>query len=56
VAQGLAFSWLKEVIDKMGGSIKVNSEEGMGTTFYIILPNGSPLSKRSEKGKFKSEI
>jgi len=46
---GLGLFLVKEVIDKMGGSIKVNSEEGMGTTFYIILPNGSPLSKRAKK-------
>jgi signal transduction histidine kinase len=43
---GLGLFLVKEVIDKMGGTIKVNSEEGMGTTFYIILPNGAPLSKR----------
>lgn len=46
---GLGLFLVKEVIDKMGGSIKVNSEEGMGTTFYIILPNGSSLSKRSKE-------
>lgn len=45
---GLGLFLVKEVIDKMGGTIKVNSEEGMGTTFYIILPNGSPLSKRAK--------
>ncbi len=35
---GLGLSITKQIIDKQGGSIRVNSEEGIGTTFYIEIP------------------
>lgn len=35
---GLGLSITKQIIDKQGGSIRVNSEEGVGTTFYIEIP------------------
>lgn len=35
---GLGLSITKQIIDKQNGSIRVNSEEGIGTTFYIEIP------------------
>ena len=35
---GLGLSITKQIIDKQNGSIRVESEEGIGTTFYIELP------------------
>jgi signal transduction histidine kinase/CheY-like chemotaxis protein/HPt (histidine-containing phosphotransfer) domain-containing protein/CHASE3 domain sensor protein len=35
---GLGLSITKQIIDKQGGSIRVNSEEGIGTTFHIEIP------------------
>jgi len=35
---GLGLSITKQIIDKQKGSIRVNSLEGVGTTFYIEIP------------------
>ncbi len=35
---GLGLSITKQIIDKQNGSIRLNSEEGVGTTFYIEIP------------------
>ncbi|MNU73063.1 Autoinducer 2 sensor kinase/phosphatase LuxQ [compost metagenome] len=35
---GLGLSITKQIIDKQNGSIRLNSEEGIGTTFYIEIP------------------
>ena len=36
---GLGLYIVKDTIDRLGGSIKVKSEPGKGTTFFIELPN-----------------
>jgi two-component system NtrC family sensor kinase len=35
--QGLAISW-SVIVDKHGGTLDVESEQGKGTTFIILLP------------------
>lgn len=35
---GLGLSITKQIIDKQKGSIRVNSAEGVGTTFYVEIP------------------
>jgi len=43
---GLGLYTCREVVRANGGSIKVNSEEGVGTTFLVVLP-----SARTDKGR-----
>jgi signal transduction histidine kinase len=38
---GLGLILCKELVEKNHGSIRVESQEGVGTTFYITLPKGS---------------
>lgn len=44
---GIGLYVTKESIDKLGGIVKVDSEEGVGTTFDITIPNlsGKPQGK-----------
>jgi signal transduction histidine kinase len=39
---GLGLYLVKEAVEKMGGSISVESQLGTGTTFFITLPNLKP--------------
>lgn len=41
---GLGLYIVKETVQKLGGSISVQSEVGVGTTFEIEIPNGMPLA------------
>jgi PAS domain S-box-containing protein len=42
---GIGLYIVKNAVDKLGGSISVHSEVGVGTTFTIILPNRSAEAK-----------
>ncbi len=38
IGTGLGLTIVKEIVDKHGGQIQVESEEGLGTTFIVHLP------------------
>lgn len=45
---GLELPIIKELVEQMGGTIEIQSEEGKGTTTYVIVPcEMSSLEKRS---------
>lgn len=40
---GLGLTLVQKIVARAGGHIKVNSEEGRGTTFYVYLPKSREL-------------
>jgi len=48
VGTGLGLTIVKEIIDKHGGKIEVESEEGLGTTFIVHLP---AIEKEKPQGR-----
>ena len=44
---GLGLSLCNTIIQKNGGAITVNTEPGLGTTFYIYLPAVTTASERT---------
>jgi PAS domain S-box-containing protein len=46
---GLDMPIIKELVEQMGGTIEIQSEEGKGTTAYVIIPcEMKSMEKRSE--------
>ncbi|MFI5240403.1 MAG: sensor histidine kinase [Candidatus Saccharimonadia bacterium] len=45
---GLGLWIIKQYVERMGGTIKVNSEKGKGSTFEVILPVASPKIETSK--------
>ena len=39
--RGYGLFLIKQIIEKLEGDIKINSEVGLGTTFSIVLPCNS---------------
>ncbi len=48
VGSGLGLVLCKDFAERMGGSIEVESEEGVGTTFNVVLPKGRLSEKSSQ--------
>lgn len=44
---GLGLSICKAIIESLGGTVGFDSEEGVGTTFYFVLPKGHSASVTS---------
>jgi signal transduction histidine kinase len=36
---GLGLYLVKDTVQRLGGTVDIESEEGKGTSFYITLPN-----------------
>lgn len=49
-SKGLSISICKETISQMGGTLEINSEEGLGTTVWITLPCQATNIKRKKNG------
>lgn len=47
-SNGLGLAICKELISQMGGNIDISSEEGLGTTVWIMLPCQATLIKRKK--------
>lgn len=41
--EGLGLAFVKKIVAKHNGSIRLESKENIGTTFYVSLPNNSEL-------------
>ena len=46
--KGLGLAITKELVSQMGGTIEISSEEGSGTTVYIMLPCHASVIKRKK--------
>ena len=47
-SSGLGLTICKELLKQMGGSLEINSEEGLGTTVWVMLPCHATAIKRKK--------
>ncbi len=52
---GLGMSIAKSIVDKMGGTITVESEKGKGTVFDVLLPFALDTAEHKEQAAAKQE-
>ena len=55
-SSGLGLAITKNMVELMGGSIVVESQKGVGTTFYITIPLGNSGHKATKQEEVKEEI
>jgi 2-iminoacetate synthase len=53
IGTGLGLTIVKEIVDKHGGQIQVESEEGLGTTFIVHLPVADKNGTKKKGGMKK---
>lgn len=54
---GLGLTLVRQLIERMGGSVEVESQMGQGTTFKVLLPvNHAAASESSEAGAAEEQI
>ena len=46
--KGLGLAICKELVNQMGGTVEISSEEGHGTTVYIVIPCQATVVKRKK--------
>ena len=46
--KGLGLAITKELVSQMGGTVEISSEEGSGTTIYIMIPCHASVIKRKK--------
>jgi signal transduction histidine kinase len=47
---GLDMPITKEIVEQMGGTIEMQSEEGKGSAIYVIIPCEMTFMERKEEG------
>jgi PAS domain S-box-containing protein len=47
--EGMGLAIVQRIVERLGGTIRADSEEGKGTTFFITLPSQSKLAGREGK-------
>eukprot|EP01117_Protostelium_nocturnum_P010712 TRINITY_DN3855_c1_g1_i3.p1 TRINITY_DN3855_c1_g1~~TRINITY_DN3855_c1_g1_i3.p1 ORF type:complete len:1026 (+),score=408.75 TRINITY_DN3855_c1_g1_i3:322-3399(+) len=52
---GIGLSISKQLVELMGGSINVNSEIGVGTTFSFLIPIGNRRASKNQDSQAKEE-
>lgn len=50
VGHGLGLYMVREIVNKLGGTIDVKSQLNIGTTISVTLPNGKPAAQQEFKG------
>jgi PAS domain S-box-containing protein len=48
---GIGLAGARQIVEQHGGDIKVESKEGVGSTFTVLLPLNSPFASAAPRGK-----